>query len=582
MAKNYSEIYSAVYDKKNKMDFSNSMIRGNGIPLDITEVYNSLNAAISYAASNPVAYEGQLLAVTENGDTNVYVIGPKSQGTVTINGKEVVNYLKLVGKETDLSNYYTKEQVDALIPEVPEIPAIEIVDDTEAEVPEEAFVNVYKNLTSDGHKLTEELVQVATTAGLNKVKEDLEKKITAGMSFKGAIDALPLSAELGDTYKVYGENITIEIDGVKAKAGDTVIYGVDDESLSTYKWYLIPSGDDIEDTWRPVTGVGADKSLTFNAGEKIEVKVDNNGNITYSHKAIDTPAVSAGEGRTYITEVETDGHGHITGYKVATETDQVIPEDTNTTYDLSAEFTEGKVDIKLASSEPDDVDDVISIIAGENITISKTDADEIKITATNSTYTAGQGLKLSSGEFSVAIPEDGHVVINDEGEVTVGELPVYETVQDENGKDVKQLATPGTGIFKDVYTKEETDDAIVEAVKMATGGESASAVLAELTSYKKANDERVGEVEERVQALENLNADDNVIEIIKLAGTALTVTDKAVDIPAASQQAYGVVKLSQEIGVNAAGALEVSTLNTNKLVQTPGEWLILNGGTASI
>ena len=327
MAKNYSEIYESVFTKKNKMDFSNAMVRGNGIPLDITEVYNSLNAAIQYAATDPVAYEGQLLAVTENGDTNVYVIGPKAQGAVTIGEAQVTNYLKLVGKETDLTNYYTKSQVDALIPT---IPTLNVVDDSEAEVPTAETVNVYKNLTANGHQLTEELVQVATAAGVAKAvadaKKELENEITAGMTFKGTITSLPLTAEVGDTYKVYGEAISIIIDGVSAKAGDTVIYGIDQvasgDAEATYKWYLIPSGDDIEDTWRPVTGVDSDKTLSFNAGNKLDVEVKADGTITYSHEAINAPAlVAGGTGRTYITELVSDNYGHITGYKVATETD---------------------------------------------------------------------------------------------------------------------------------------------------------------------------------------------------------------------------------------------------------------------
>ena len=103
MAKNYSDIYTSVYDKGNSMSFGNAMLRGNGVPLDITEVYDSYESAVLYAANNAVAYEGQLLAVTENGDTTVYVITPSVQGTITVNadgtgaGTEVAVYLKEVG-----------------------------------------------------------------------------------------------------------------------------------------------------------------------------------------------------------------------------------------------------------------------------------------------------------------------------------------------------------------------------------------------------------------------------------------------------------------------------------------------------
>lgn len=103
MPKNYSEIYTSVYTNGNSMSFGNAMLRGNGVPLDITEVYDSYVAAVNYAANNPVAYEGQLIAVTENGDTTVYVITPKSQGVIQIDPdmdgvtQEVDVYIKEVG-----------------------------------------------------------------------------------------------------------------------------------------------------------------------------------------------------------------------------------------------------------------------------------------------------------------------------------------------------------------------------------------------------------------------------------------------------------------------------------------------------
>jgi hypothetical protein len=100
MAKNYQDIYNSVYVTGNKMDWTNAMIRGNGIPLDIYSVFDEYNEAVKFAATNAVAYEGQVLAVTENGDTTVYVITPAKQGTVVIDEVETDIYLKEVGSAT--------------------------------------------------------------------------------------------------------------------------------------------------------------------------------------------------------------------------------------------------------------------------------------------------------------------------------------------------------------------------------------------------------------------------------------------------------------------------------------------------
>lgn len=67
------------------------------------------------------------------------------------------------------------------------------------------------------------------------------------------------------------------------------------------------------------------KVRTFAAGDVLDVE-DKDGVITYSHEAIAAPTGTAGSGRTYLTGVSTDGHGHITGFTTATESDQVIPE----------------------------------------------------------------------------------------------------------------------------------------------------------------------------------------------------------------------------------------------------------------
>ena len=101
MAKNYSQIYESVYTTGNSMSFGNTMLRGNGIPLDITEVYDAYGKAVKYAATNAVAYEGQILAVTENGDTTVYVITPKKQGKYSYTENEVATeydvFIKPIG-----------------------------------------------------------------------------------------------------------------------------------------------------------------------------------------------------------------------------------------------------------------------------------------------------------------------------------------------------------------------------------------------------------------------------------------------------------------------------------------------------
>ncbi len=98
----------------------------------------------------------------------------------------------------------------------------------------------------------------------------------------------------------------------------------------------------------------------------------------------------------------------------------------------------------------------------------------------------------------------------------------------------------------DVYTKSETDNAITEAVKGATGGTDASSVLADLNAFKKAvknevwgsevaddattsTTSRIDTIEEKVNGIA-AGAQVNVIESVVFNGKAATIADKVATI----------------------------------------------------
>lgn len=80
------------------------------------------------------------------------------------------------------------------------------------------------------------------------------------------------------------------------------------------------------------------------------------------------------------------------------------------------------------------------------------------------------------------------------------------------------------------------------------------------------------------------NAQENVIENICLAnsGKCLAVVNKTVQLPLATGNIPGLVKLSKEISLNEEQALTVREVNVNKLVQTEGEEIYLMCGNASL
>lgn len=347
----------------------------------------------------------------------------------------------------------------------------------------------------------------------DELKELIGQQTTAAMEFKGVTATLPENPAKGDLYKVAGENIDIEIDGVAAVNGDSVVY--DGEN-----WYLIPSGDDIEDTWRIIKvagvslgGLAEGKTLNLTAGDKLDVELAEDGTVTYKHEAVVAPedkgakwvdvttygSASAGtykiifsddymnspnytilqhvsphgdqlysaedenvdiklyceglvvdggwnvgfsydsvgapvgrelevtvpqdsayefegqpiidthalqwntaqEGitvykkdtssRTYITGVETDGFGHITGYTTATET--VV--DTNTTYEFECQVGEGEhtnVFFKVKSSESDQEQEICLDAYSKNEIDEK--YTELETHADDLFYSADQDIQL--------------------------------------------------------------------------------------------------------------------------------------------------------------------------------------------
>lgn len=73
----------------------------------------------------------------------------------------------------------------------------------------------------------------------------------------------------------------------------------------------------------------------------------------------------------------------------------------------------------------------------------------------------------------------------------------------------------------------------------------------------------------------------NVIEAIKIGGTALTVgADKAVSIPAATASALGLVKVDDATIEATDGVISVKAVGVSKVFVEDGVELVMNGGNA--
>lgn len=74
---------------------------------------------------------------------------------------------------------------------------------------------------------------------------------------------------------------------------------------------------------------------------------------------------------------------------------------------------------------------------------------------------------------------------------------------------------------------------------------------------------------------------ESAITEIAVNGLVLDNTNGRVDIPVATASAHGTVKLGAEFKLAESGAMEIKSVNVNKLEQNSGEVLELNGGNAA-
>lgn len=244
--------------------------------------------------------------------------------------------------------------------------------------------------------------------------------------------------------------------------------------------------------WNTDSGLQADTVVLsdildpYTASDKIVID-----GSKISHATIAAPAlVEGGSGRTYITELVSDGFGHITGYKVATET--VVDTNDNDTYSAGNGINVSAADdndnhvvsVKIATTESR-----LSFDENGGLQVDVSDVD------TNDTYGAGNGIEISDdgGEahtVSIKLADnETHLQVNENGlSIDLSNVDT-DTTYTLSANNATIILTPSEGesqeVTLDVYTKGQTDQAIADKINEVNGGESAGEVLSSLNAYKK-------------------------------------------------------------------------------------------------
>lgn len=410
------------YTSADGLGFPLNFRRGNPNPLDNSSVWASLEAAQTYASTDPVAYVGQVLSVLD------VVDGVANSATV----------------------YCIQDESGTLS----RVGTVTLGDDTTI------IKNEDNTLSIKGYAEAEEGAQLVKTAdGLSWVVPSTDT--VEGLKTAVATLQTTVGDSNGGLVKQVADNkAAIEVLNADSTTAGSVAYQIAqivagaDESLDTLK--------EIAD-W--ISSHGTDAATM-------------NSNISANTEAIAALETLVGD-----TAVAT---------QIANAIDEALKAEGADKYALAADLT------ALAGRVGTNETDIAALKAkvGES-----TVADQINAALT------------VDGEDKYALKSHTHQIgdvtgLQDElnAKALATDLSSLETTV--AGKADQATTLEGYGIT-DAYTKTETDTKIADAVRSATGGESAASVLAELNAYKTSNDAAVGA---NTTAITELQAADTTLQ----------------------------------------------------------------------
>lgn len=472
------------------MSFGQSFSRLNGQPLDNTSIYYSVAEAEAYALLDK-AYVGQPIAVIDEtaGKATLYVIGPN-------------NNLEQVGALPDGLSLALHEG------------KLELKGFNAAE-------NNTLPMVEDGALVWKTLEDIGAGDGNDNTTYEITG-ISKGEGDAAEIYGIQIQAKFNGQNS--GDPILIPFDVYTKSEVDEVVGGLD-ERIKT-----------LED---------ADTTYSVKEGEKI-LKLEG---TEFSTVAALKYVEAAGEEPSKIQLLGIDN--------------AVVSE-----IDATPFIRDGMLDNVEYDAETNTLTFTWNTESGEK-------SDTVVLSDIIEPYTAGNGLALEGNEFTVKVDTESEAFLT-AGENGVKLTGIQNAINTATNGVLTEVANNyynKTEVYNknevyaktEVYTKGEADQAIADKISEVNGGESAGEVLGQLNAYKKtvnmevwgddsgAGDEngnsRIDNLAAQVLALENVGAQANLIESVKVNGSALTITDKAVDItvPTMLSQLDGYTGIDERI-----------------------------------
>lgn len=506
-----NDFFTALNDPKAAMWSAGvAFNRSNPLPLDKWSVFETMSDAITYAQSNAVAYPGQLIAVYDNGKMLACVL-------TEVEGKLNPEAIGVMPKGDDIT--------------------IEIVNDKIVLVGfAEAAEGAQLTKGADG-KLSWVVPSTDTVEGLQTTVATLQKDIEAIRQSLNPTDEEGNPVEGG---------LVADVDDLKESIGEEATYDEEGNQLT------------------PATGIYKDiEDIEDKIGNKAEH--DDEGSLVEAATGLYAELDKKADKDSVYTITQTDKK-IADAIAAADHLKRVIVDDLP-----AIEDTDENTIYMIPSGLLEDDNKYYEWILIDGV-FEQVGSWEVDLTAYALKETVSileQTVVDNKNSIDSTIIEIEQEIINEKARAEAAEKENAEAIELLNEEKANKATTlSGYGITDaytkdDVYTKSQTDSAITEAVKSATGGESASAVLADLNAYKKAVNTEVWGTE---VADDSLTSTPSRIDVLEEAVEELQAAEPYISsVTEDFQVINGQLNLSTNFKTVISGLQEQSELQAGKI-----------------
>ena len=551
------------YTSADGLGFPLNFRRGNPNPLDNSSVWASLEAAQNYATNDPVAYVGQILTVVDNaqGTATVYSIQDeagtlKKVGTTPVGDGltiEVVDgQIKLKGAATAETGAQPRIKSDGSIEWI--VPSTETVDGLQAAV---------SGLQSDVSTLQTDMGNVKSTLGNSE--SGLVKDVADNAS---GIEAI--NTKIGNVAE--GKTIVEMISDAKAEAtyDDTALAG----RVSAIEGDYLKAADKTALETKMATDIATAKTEAIETvlGEAVPEDFDTLKEVA---AWIQSDTTASAELITRVTNIEND---YLKGTDKTALQGEIDALET-----FVGTLPEGAVSTNVVAYIQEVVD---ALKIGDYAKVADLTALTTRVSTAEGKITALE--EVGAEKNIIASVDTNQFAIDESRNLTLLDIAMGKVTGLSDALNGKVDKIEGYSLLSPT-DKTKLDALVIGESGVEISGKVNAANVEGLGNWLTTNRDTVPGLFDTTSSSKlsgiEAGAQVNDLEVVKIAGTALPISDKAVDIPMATTEALGVVLSStaeNKVAVGVDGTMEVNSVNVNKLTQTEGELLILNGGSSAV